>query len=101
MPSGNALRVLEDRWLDSTAHDGDGRGGAGDGEGTGGWGGGFGAEDGGLEDMLYGNLIGFFWPLGAICWGMREEGIWTKRKMLAIGAGVAINLLFGFARLSS
>ncbi|KAI7638628.1 hypothetical protein KC319_g14781, partial [Hortaea werneckii] len=77
MPSGPDLLALEERWLDSgsNAAAGGGEEGAG----------GFNSEDaGGLEDMLYGNLMGFFWPMGAMFWLMREEGVWSRRKQIAV-----------------
>lgn len=52
--------------------------------------------------MLWGNVIGFFWPLGALVWGGREEvGVWTERRRVAVLMGVIVNLVFGFARVSS
>ena len=57
-----------------------------------------GAEDAGLEDMLWGNLIGFFWPIGAFCWLLREEGVWSRRRQIAVFSGVLVNLTFGFLR---
>ncbi|KAF2808673.1 uncharacterized protein BDZ99DRAFT_463575 [Mytilinidion resinicola] len=106
MPSGAALRALEDRWLDSSAHEAP----AGDTtaatatattEGETGWGAGFGVDDGGLDDMLFGYLTGFFWPLAAGVWGMREEGVWTRRRQVAVVMGVVLNCAFGFLRWSS
>ncbi|KAF2154086.1 hypothetical protein K461DRAFT_292763 [Myriangium duriaei CBS 260.36] len=95
MPTGDALRALEDRWLDNDAS----AAGAG---GTGGEGGdGLGAEDGGLEDMLWGNLMGFFWPVAAVCWLMREEGVWSRRRQIAVLSGMLVNVTFGFLRLTS
>ena len=90
MPSGPELLALEERWLDNTHNPG-----SAGGEDTGG----FGGEDaGGLEDMLYGNLIGFFWPIGAMFWLMREEGVWSRRKQIAVLSGFLVNLTFGFLR---
>ncbi|RMZ05413.1 hypothetical protein D0860_05971 [Hortaea werneckii] len=91
MPSGPDLLALEERWLDSgsNAAAGGGEEGAG----------GFNSEDaGGLEDMLYGNLMGFFWPMGAIFWLMREEGVWSRRKQIAVLSGFLVNITFGFLR---
>lgn len=96
MPTGDELRALEDRWLDSDAG-GNAAGGAGALDA----GGGFGAEDGGLEDMLWGNLMGFFWPVAAVCWLMREEGVWTRRRQIAVLSGMLVNLTFGFLRLTN
>ncbi|KAH4018719.1 hypothetical protein HBI24_211560 [Parastagonospora nodorum] len=99
MPSPAEMRVLEDRWLDSTATDpspaltGEG--------GDTGWGAGFAVEDGGLDDMLWGYMTGFFWPLGALVWGFREEGVWSRRRQLAVVMGVLINTIFGFMRWSA
>ena len=93
MPTGPELLALEERWLDSGSNAA--TAGA---EDTGG----FGGEDaGGLEDMLYGNLIGFFWPIGAMAWLMREEGVWSRRKQIAVLSGFVVNLTFGFLRLMS
>jgi hypothetical protein len=112
MPSGAALRRLEDRWLDSGAQDGGGgaggaaaAGGApGEGEaggGAGAWG--AGPEEGasGMDDYLWGNVVGFFWPLGAAAWGLREEGVWTRRRQISVFTGVMLNLVFGFLRMTS
>jgi hypothetical protein len=91
MPSGPDLLRLEEQWLDS--------GSGATGEGGGGDTGGFGSEDsGGLEDMLWGNLIGFFWPVGAMFWLMREEGVWTQRRRVAVLTGFLVNITFGFLR---
>jgi hypothetical protein len=91
MPHGSALLALEDRWLDNSADEGMAGAGISDDDG----------EGSALDDMLWGNVIGFFWPLGAIVWGFREEGVWTRRKAIAVFTGVMINLVFGFARISS
>ena len=91
MPSGPELLALEERWLDNTHSTTSGAEGMEVG--------GFGGEDaGGLEDMLWGNLIGFFWPVGAMCWLMREEGVWSKRRQIAVLSGFLVNLTFGFLR---
>lgn len=89
MPSGAELLALEERWLDNTPNPATGA--AADGA----------IEDdaaGGLEDMLYGNLIGFFWPIGAMMWLMREEGVWSRRRQIAVLSGFLVNLTFGFLR---
>ncbi|RDI84603.1 hypothetical protein Vi05172_g5175 [Venturia inaequalis] len=89
MPHGAALLTLEERWLDSSGPDATGGDGFDD------------EESSSLDDMLWGNLVGFFWPLGALAWGVREDGVWTRRRMLSVATGVLVNLVFGFARLSS
>ncbi|KAJ8108717.1 hypothetical protein OPT61_g7981 [Boeremia exigua] len=98
MPSPAEMRVLEDRWLDSTATD---PSSALTGEADAGWGAGFAVEEGGLDDMLWGYITGFFWPLGALIWGFREDGVWSRRRQLAVVMGVLINAIFGFMRWSS
>jgi len=94
MPSASELRVLEERWLDSGAYDAGGMDGGGGGEG--GW------EDegggGGLEDMLWGSVVGFFWAVGSLGWLVREEGVWTRRRKVAVVTGVVVNLLVGLLR---
>jgi hypothetical protein len=102
MPTPAQMRVLEDRWLDSSATDPSASltgttatGGAG---AETGWGAGFAAEEGGLDDMLYGYLTGFFFPLGSLVWGFREEGVWTRRRQVAVVMGVVLNCVFGFMR---
>ncbi|KAF1997887.1 hypothetical protein P154DRAFT_269338 [Amniculicola lignicola CBS 123094] len=99
MPSPTEMRAMEDRWLDSTATDPSPALAGGDAEA--GWGAGFTVEEGGLDDMLFGYLTGFFWPLGALIWGFREEGVWPRRRQLAVVMGVVLNAAFGFMRWSS
>ncbi|KAL1883729.1 hypothetical protein Plec18167_002737 [Paecilomyces lecythidis] len=99
MPSGSELRELEDRWMD----EGTGAVPAGVAGGVGGGGGTFGDDDGGfgtgsrgaLDDMLWGAVMGFFWPVGCAMWLRREEGVWSWRKGLAVFVGVVINGAFG------
>lgn len=99
MPSPAQMRVLEDQWLDSSATD-PSPALAGEG-GDNGWGAGFAVEEGGLDDMLWGYMTGFFWPLGALVWGFREDGVWSRRRQLAVVMGVLINTIFGFMRWSA
>ncbi|KAK4547914.1 hypothetical protein LTR36_010633 [Oleoguttula mirabilis] len=96
MPTGPALLALEEHWLDSGSS-ATGTAGAGEDTVVGGFD--AGEDAGGLEDMLYGNLIGFFWPVGAMCWLMREEGVWSRRKQIAVLSGFLVNLTFGFLRI--
>ncbi|GME50019.1 Transmembrane protein [Neofusicoccum parvum] len=108
MPSPEEIRVMEDRWLDNdggggrpggTVTDGAAAGEGGD-AGGGGWGTATWSDNGGLDDMLYGNVVGFFWPLGALGWGFREEGVWSRRRQIAVLTGFLLNIIFGFLRLS-
>jgi len=91
MPTGPELLALEERWLDNGSSDATAGAGST---------GGFGAEDaGGMEDLLWGNFIGFFWPIGAGLWLLREEGVWSRRRQYAVMAGVGMNLVFGLFKL--
>ncbi|KAK3618194.1 hypothetical protein LTR56_021397 [Elasticomyces elasticus] len=91
MPSGPELLALEESWLDNGSTP------STDADGTPG---GFGEDDpGGLEDMLWGNMIGFFWPIGAMGFLMREEGVWSRRKQIAVLSGFVINLTFGLLKM--
>lgn len=90
MPHGDTLRRLEERWLDADTQTAQTIGADGttveDDEGS------------ALDDMLWGNICGFFWPMGAIVWGFREDGVWTRRRKIAVFTGLMINVVFGFAR---
>lgn len=91
MPSGDELRALEDRWLDNN----DATNGSGvDGTGA------FNGEDGALEDMLWGNIIGFFWPVAMVIW-FREDGMWSRRRQISVLTGMLVNLTFGFLRITA
>ncbi|KAK5101829.1 hypothetical protein LTS08_004288 [Lithohypha guttulata] len=95
MPSPNALRAMEDQWLDNSGSLGLDETAAG--ATTAG-----GIEDdsarGALDDMIWGTTFGFFWPVGCLIWGLREEGIFSPRRKIAIAVGVVLNLGLGFVR---
>lgn len=106
MPSGAELHELEDRWLDEGTTAGSAATGGGDGAGGDGGAsfadddGGFGAGSrGAIDDMLWGAVMGFFWPVGCAMWLRREEGVWSWRKGLAVFVGVVINAAFGAMRI--
>jgi hypothetical protein len=91
MPSPTSMRALEERWLDAGGGGGGGGGadmGGGEEEG----------EGGALEDMLWGNVLGFFWAVGGAVWLMREEGVWSRRRRVAVVTGVLANLAVGVWR---
>ncbi|RAL09722.1 DSC3 family protein, partial [Aspergillus homomorphus CBS 101889] len=107
MPSGAELRELEDRWMDEgssamAAGAAGGVAGGGPGEGIS-----FADDDGGfgpgsrgaMDDMLWGAVMGFFWPVGCAMWLRREEGVWSWRKGLAVFVGVVVNVAFGAMRI--
>lgn len=101
---------MEDRWLDdgttaglSATGGGGVGGGAGDDAGDdgggddGAW---FGTGSrGAIDDMLWGAVMGFFWPIGCAMWLRREEGVWSWRKGLAVVVGVVVNAAFGAMRI--
>lgn len=93
MPTGHDLLLLEEQWLDN---------GSSAATAGGETAGGFGGDDSrGLDDLIWGPLMGFFWPVGAMFWLMREEGVWSGRRQTAVMAGFIMNLTFGFFRLLS
>lgn len=99
MPTAAELRLLEDRWIDdSSASDGTDDGGGG---GAGVLGAGAAGAGSGLDDMLWGNVLGFFWPLGAMVWLLREEGIWSSRRQMAVFTGVLLNVAFSVLRVAT
>ena len=96
MPSAPQLRLLEERWLDSGPSPSGGIWAdttTGEFEEDG--------EGGALEDMLWGNLLGFFWAVGGAVWMVREEGVWSRRRVVAVVTGVVVNVAFGCWRLGS
>ena len=98
MPSPSTMRRLEERWLDSSASSVPGIGIPGTMNEN--------AEDddddrAALDDMLWGTVTGFFWPVGAAMWLIREEGIWSKRRQMAAVTGVLVNLAVGAMKMSS
>lgn len=107
MPDSTQLLELEERWLEA----GPRGGGGGGGTGAGGWaGGGAGTEQeedeaegerGALADMLWGNVMGFFWALGGVLWLVREEGVWSRRRQIAVVTGVLVNIAFGILKVTS
>ncbi|KIN02483.1 hypothetical protein OIDMADRAFT_27008 [Oidiodendron maius Zn] len=93
MPSPTTLRQMEDAWIDNNAEN-SGTGEAfdfGD-NGTGG---------GALDDLVWGNVIGFLWPLGCIGWVIREEGVWSTRRQIAVFTGFMLSLGLGILRVLS
>lgn len=95
MPSPNTLRAMEDQWLDNSSSNlsltqGD--------EGLSGIDAGEDSGRGALDDMIWGTTIGFFWPIGCLIWGIREDGIFSPRRKIAIVIGVVLNLGLGFVR---
>jgi hypothetical protein len=92
MPPQETLRQMEDAWIDDNA------GGAGRAGGSGFDFGDDGLGGGALDDLFWGNIMGFLWPLGCIVWACREEGIWSKRRKVAVFTGFMLSLTFGGLR---
>lgn len=93
MPSPDTLRRMEDAWIDDNAGNaGPGMGNAGFDFGDDGLGG------GALDDLLWGNVMGFLWPLGCVGWLMREGEIWSGRRKIAVFTGFMLSLIFGMLR---
>ena len=88
MPSPNTMRTLEDQWLDNSNNADTTTGSAIDPEDAG----------GALDDLLLGATCGFFWPIGCLLWAGREEGIWTRRRKMAVVMGVIMNIAVGLLR---
>jgi len=96
MPSPNTLLRMEDAWIDDNA------GNAGAGAGNGGFDfGDDGLGGGALDDLLWGNIMGFLWPLGCIGWLIREGGVWSRRRQIAVFTGFVLSLTFGMLRVVS
>ena len=95
MPSPSTLRSMEDAWID---------GNAGNAAGTGDGGFDFGDDSlggGALDDLLWGNIMGFLWPLGCIGWMVREGGVWSRRRQVAVFTGFVLSITFGMLRVVS
>ena len=96
MPSPSTLRQMEDAWIDDNA------GNTGQGAGEGGFDfGDDGLGGGALDDLLWGNVMGFLWPLGCIGWIIREGGVWSRRRQIAVFTGFVLSITFGMLRVVS
>lgn len=94
MPSPDTLLQMEDSWIDNNA-----------GTGIGGAEGGFDFGDDGMgsgfDDLLWGNIMGFLWPLGCVVWVLREPGILSSRRQIAVFTGFLLSITFGVLRVLS
>lgn len=96
MPSPATLRRMEDAWIDDNAGN----------TGAGAAGGSFdfgddGLGGGALDDLLWGNIMGFLWPLGCVGWMIQQEGVWSPRRKMAVVIGFMFSLTFGMLRVMS
>ncbi|KAK3387490.1 DUF2407 C-terminal domain-containing protein [Podospora didyma] len=106
MPSPDTLLRFEDAWIDNNPSSNNGQNFSSNNnnttidEGAGG----NGADDDnyGLnavaDGMIKGMFIGFVFPLGAIGWLLREEGIWSKRWTVFVYLGVLLSVSVGVIR---
>ncbi|KAI9644282.1 hypothetical protein NHQ30_007638 [Ciborinia camelliae] len=94
MPSPDTLLRMEDSWIDNNAGSGAGGAEAGFDFGDDGMGGAF-------DDLLWGNFMGFLWPLGCVVWVLREPGILSSRRQVAVFTGFLLSVTFGFLRVLS
>jgi hypothetical protein len=96
MPSPSTLRRMEDAWIDDNA----GQAGTTSGDGAFDFG-----DDslggGALDDLLWGNIMGFLWPLGCVGWIIREGGVWSRRRQIAVITGFMLSISFGILRVIS
>lgn len=93
MPSPNTLLRIEDAWIDDNS-----------GAGSNGTSFDFGDDSlsgGAIDDILWGNLMGFLWPLGCVGFFMRESGVWSGRRKIAIFTGFILNIAFGILKVMS
>lgn len=95
MPTPEEMRHLEDRWLDnSTTTDSvPSSNGATNINST--------TQDEAarfLDDSIYGTVMGFFWPIGCLIWGLREDGIMSPSRKIAVALGIVLNLGLGFVK---
>ncbi|KAK1761218.1 DUF2407 C-terminal domain-containing protein [Echria macrotheca] len=108
MPSPDSLRGMEDAWIDSNAGGSSGSMGGSSGaasrtgDGEDGGGGGATEDAFGLnavvDALIKGMFIGFVFPLGAMGWLLREEGIWPKRMQVFVWLGFMLSLSVGMIR---
>lgn len=94
MPSPDTIRNLEDAWIDNNASTSAYPNGSTADPSSPGF------DDANLSSdlldiFLQGMVAGFFWPVGILCWMGREEGMWSKRRQIAVGFGVVISVAVG------
>lgn len=104
MPTPRQLLSLEDAWLSSSStptprH----RAAGGAADAFWGWSSAGESDDEAearrqLADLVWGAAMGFFWPVGAVAWGLREEGVWSRRRKEMVLLGIAVNVVLGVMR---
>jgi DUF2407 C-terminal domain/DUF2407 ubiquitin-like domain len=91
MPSPTTLRRMEDAWIDDNGEAGGPGTGTSEVEAE--------VQSGALDDLLWGLVIGFLWPLGSMAWLNREDGVWSSRRQTAVWSGFILCLSFGLMNL--
>lgn len=94
MPSPDTLRGMEDAWMDSNGPAGPSEDAFGEDTASGG----IGAL---LDVFLQGIATGFFLPVGSLVWLLREEGLWSRRRQVAVVFGVVVGVVVGLFRVIS
>jgi hypothetical protein len=88
MPSPDALRGMEDSWIDSNAGELPSSSSTGTLEDD------FSSMSTVLDVLIRGMMIGFFFPLGSMTWLLRQ-GIWGEKWQVFVGSGVVLSLTVG------
>ncbi|PHH86708.1 hypothetical protein CDD83_9858 [Cordyceps sp. RAO-2017] len=86
LPSPDALRGMEDAWIDSNA--GELPSAASPLEDD------LSSMSNVLDILIRGMMIGFFFPLGSLTWLLRQ-GIWSDKWQIFVGSGVVLSLTVG------
>lgn len=94
MPSPDTLRTMEDAWMDNNGSAGPSEDAFGEDTASGG----VGAL---LDVFLQGITTGFFLPVGSLVWLLREEGLWSRRRQVAVVFGVVVGVVVGLFRVIS
>lgn len=89
MPSPDTLRRMEDEWIDDNGATAGGGANAVETD----------VAAGAIDDLLWGLVIGFMWPLGAMGWLVKEQGVWSARRQTAVWSGFMLSLAFGIMNL--
>ncbi|AEO71199.1 uncharacterized protein THITE_2010369, partial [Thermothielavioides terrestris NRRL 8126] len=90
MPSPDALRAMEDAWLDN-----DSSAAPPPSHHVGGDAFGLSAVAG---PLIRGMFIGFVFPLGVVGWLGKEDGLWSRRMQVFVAFGVLLSLSVGVVR---
>lgn len=93
MPSHDTLLDMEDAWIDNNGTGQEDT--TGEDHLTGGGAGGANAIGDVLDVFLQGIVTGFFMPMASMAWLLREGGLWSKRRQVAVFFGVLVSVIIG------